>query len=132
MDEAIRDGGVATAAQASCSDAVKRKVVRAIEQGQMTAREAQLAYNIGSVQTVRCWRRELKAENAELVVSNPSVMKDKSRDDKAVNASVSTDVKALQKALEEAQMKIVALNTLIDVAERQLKINIRKKPGAKQ
>jgi transposase len=111
---------------------VKRKVVRAIEQGQMTAQEAQVAYNIGSVQTVRRWRRELKVENAELVGSNPSVMKDKSHDNKAVNAPVPTDVKALQKALEEAQMKIVALNTLIDVAERQLKINIRKKPGAKQ
>lgn len=111
---------------------VKRKVVRVVEQGQMTVREAQLAYNIGCVQTVRRWRRELKAENAELVDSNPSVMKDKSRDNKAVNAGVPADVKALQKALEEAQMKIVALNTLIDVAERQLKINIRKKPGAKQ
>ena len=39
---------------------------------------------------------------------------------------------ALQKALEEAQMKIKALNTLIDVAEEQLKIDIRKKSGAKQ
>ena len=39
---------------------------------------------------------------------------------------------ALKKQLEEAQLKIAALNTLIDVAEEQLKINIRKKPGAKQ
>jgi transposase len=39
---------------------------------------------------------------------------------------------ALQKALEEAQMKIRALNTLIDVAEDQFKIAIRKKPGARQ
>ena len=29
-------------------------------------------------------------------------------------------------------MKNVALNTLIDVAENQFKIPIRKKPGAKQ
>jgi hypothetical protein len=39
---------------------------------------------------------------------------------------------ALQKALEEAELKIKALNTLIDVAEEQLKIDIRKKSGAKQ
>jgi len=38
----------------------------------------------------------------------------------------------LEKALEEAQLKIHALNTLIDVAEEQFKIAIRKKPGAKQ
>jgi hypothetical protein len=40
--------------------------------------------------------------------------------------------KALRKALEEAELKIKALNTLIDVAEDQLKVQIRKKPGAKQ
>ena len=40
--------------------------------------------------------------------------------------------KALKKVLEEAQLKIKALNTLIDVAEDQFKIPIRKKPGAKQ
>ncbi len=39
---------------------------------------------------------------------------------------------ALKKALEEAQLKIRALNTLIDVAEDQFKIAIRKKPGARQ
>ena len=39
---------------------------------------------------------------------------------------------ALQKALEEAELKIKALNTLIDVAEEQLKIDIRKKSGTKQ
>ncbi len=41
-------------------------------------------------------------------------------------------IKVLEHALQEAQLKIAALNTLIDVAEEQLKINIRKKPGAKQ
>lgn len=39
---------------------------------------------------------------------------------------------ALEKALQEAELKIKALNTLIDVAEDQLKIDIRKKSGAKQ
>ena len=44
----------------------------------------------------------------------------------------SDDAEALKKALEEAELKIKALNTLIDVAEEQFKIAIRKKPGAKQ
>lgn len=47
---------------------------------------------------------------------------------------VSKDIEkeALQKALQDAELKIKALNTLIDVAEEQLKIEIRKKFGAKQ
>ena len=40
--------------------------------------------------------------------------------------------KALLKALEDAKMNNIAINMLIDVAEEKLKINIRKKPGAKQ
>ncbi|BAV04552.1 hypothetical protein FLA_2815 [Filimonas lacunae] len=41
-------------------------------------------------------------------------------------------VKLLQKQLEHAEIKNIALETLIDVAENDLKIPIRKKPGAKQ
>ena len=44
----------------------------------------------------------------------------------------SEDAAALKKALEQAELKIKALNTLIDVAEEQFKIPIRKKPGARQ
>jgi hypothetical protein len=36
------------------------------------------------------------------------------------------------KKLEEAELKVKALNTLIDVAEEQFKISIRKKAGARQ
>lgn len=47
---------------------------------------------------------------------------------------ISNDIEkqALQQALQEAELKIKALNTLIDVAEDQLRIDIRKKSGAKQ
>jgi hypothetical protein len=41
-------------------------------------------------------------------------------------------VKQLEKQLEDAQMKNNALEALIDVAEEQLKIPIRKKAGARQ
>jgi TolA-binding protein len=54
---------------------------------------------------------------------------------KKTEQPLSTDsrqVHQLQQQLAEAQLKIAALNTLIDVAEQQLKINIRKKPGARQ
>lgn len=41
-------------------------------------------------------------------------------------------MKELEKQLEEAQMKNIALDTMIDIAEEQLKITIRKKFGPKQ
>lgn len=41
-------------------------------------------------------------------------------------------LKLVEKDLEDARMRNIALNMLIDVAEDKLKISIRKKPGAKQ
>jgi len=41
-------------------------------------------------------------------------------------------IRELSKELEYAQLKIVSLETMIDVAETDLKIKIRKKRGTKQ
>ncbi len=41
-------------------------------------------------------------------------------------------LKALTKALAEAELKISGLQTMIEVAEQELKIKIRKKRGTKQ
>lgn len=38
----------------------------------------------------------------------------------------------LRKALEFATLKVAGLETMIEVAEEELKVNIRKKSGAKQ
>ena len=42
------------------------------------------------------------------------------------------DEKLLRKALQEAQMKIICLETMIDIAEKELNVSIRKKSGTKQ
>jgi len=41
-------------------------------------------------------------------------------------------VKELEKQLQDAEIKNIALETMVDVAEKQFKLPIRKKPGAKQ
>jgi len=51
---------------------------------------------------------------------------------KQVKHTDSDEVKALKEALAFSELKNRALNTLIDVAEEQFKIDIRKKPGARQ
>jgi flavin-binding protein dodecin len=69
---------------------------------------------------------QYKAEKAEVCIENKFQMVQKKP------TSKSSETAALEKALQEAELKIKALNTLIDVAEDQLKIDIRKKSGAKQ
>ena len=43
-----------------------------------------------------------------------------------------TDVKQLQEELRKAKLHNKLLNAIIDIAEEQLKIDIRKKSGTKQ
>jgi hypothetical protein len=50
----------------------------------------------------------------------------------AVQVAETDTERKLREELEAARRKIRALETMIEVAERELKIPIRKKPGAKQ
>lgn len=45
---------------------------------------------------------------------------------------LSTDVKKLQQELRKSQLHNKLLNAIIDIAEEQLKIDIRKKSGTKR
>jgi transposase len=105
---------------------LKRTIVSAIEQGRMTTQEAQVAYNIKDQRIIREWINQFKSEKVEICIEKQLPMGKKKKADPTAQTAV------LEKALQEAELKIKALNTLIDVAEEQLKMNIRKKSGAKQ
>ena len=88
----------------------------------MTIDEAMLAYKIKDRKSIRTWLRGSKKDihvdigSKESMIPNPN----------------DTGSQELQLALHQANLKVLALETMIDVAEEQLKINIRKKPGAKR
>ena len=103
----------------------KRTIVRAVEGG-MSVSEATTAFGVSYRSLIQRWMKKFKAENAEISISNPIAMPKKTTDTSAA------EIKALRQALSEANLKIKALDTLIDVAEENLKIDIRKKPGARQ
>ncbi|MDM8178163.1 hypothetical protein QT327_28025 [Olivibacter sp. 47] len=119
--------GPVTCKRKSYTPAEKRSVVRAIEAG-MGVRQALVSFNISYPSVIRRWMKEFKEENADLSVIKPIVEVSKKKTD----PSESAEVQALKKALEAANLKIRALNTMIDIAEDRLKIDIRKKSGARQ
>jgi len=106
----------------------RKSIVSIIERGLMTINEAKVTYGINGHDTIQKWIRTFKEEKIDISVANSVIMKKPALSQQAFP----TEVETLHKALEDAQLKIAALNTLIDVAEDQLKIKIRKKPGAKQ
>lgn len=104
----------------------KRSILLHIEQGRMTVRQAMSAYNITGASTINRWQRQLQQENMALIAVNPAIM------EQLPNNQNPSDPSSLEKELAEAKLKIAALETMIDLAEQQFKIKIRKKSGAKQ
>jgi transposase len=100
----------------------RRSIIRAIQQKRMTIAEAHLIHKVGK-KTLSTWLREAKQEDNDLVGFNQQNMTAKQIDYSGIE---------LQHELAEARLKIKALETMIDIAEQQFKISIRKKPGAKQ
>jgi len=110
------------------SEIEKRSIIRSIEQGILTPHTARKTYGLAQG-TLKKWLRNSLKENDELASYDTSLMENKPATDPDPE---DPEKKALAKALQEAQMKIRALDTLIDVAEDQFKIAIRKKAGARQ
>ena len=106
----------------------RRWLVRELEEGKMTIKEAIDKFNFhpkNGYHHISEWRKKYAPE---LVLSLPEM----TEQEKQELAALKKQAKALEKALEDAKMKNIALNMLIDVAEAKLKISIRKKSGAKQ
>ncbi len=110
----------------------RRSIVRAIEEGRMTVAEAKLANNLKWTPTIIKWLRDSKRENEELVASNKTLMANKEENQQPDPDDSKKELEQALKRLAEAELKVKALNTLIDIAEENFKISIRKKPGAKQ
>ncbi|MGK6353578.1 helix-turn-helix domain-containing protein, partial [Parapedobacter sp. DT-150] len=111
----------------SYSPSEKRSILRAVESG-MSVRQVCVAFGVKSRATVDRWLQLEKSgslgNNAELGPQTP-VMQPKEEQG-------GDERRALERELAEARLKIRALETMIDIAEEQLKIDIRKKSGAKQ
>ena len=108
--------------------AFRRWLVREIHSGRITQKEALDRFDFGGKKGYPLLWKWMKRYSPSIAVTLP-VMSEKER--QRIEA-LQKQLKLLEKQLEDAQMKNVALETMIDVAEEQLKIKIRKKSGPKQ
>jgi hypothetical protein len=108
--------------------AFRRWLVREIVSGRMTKGEALSRFDFGNNSSDSMLNKWIRWYHPTLAVTLP-VMREK--EGQKIEA-LQKQLKLLEKQLEDAQMKNVALETMIDVAEDQLKIKIRKKSGPKQ
>lgn len=104
--------------------AFKIAVVSEVEKGDLTYKRAQKRYGIQGRSTVLVWLRKL----GTLDWSNP-----KEHQVPTIKAKTPQQlIKELEAALEKEKQKTLLLNTMIDIAEKQHGLSIRKKHSPKQ
>lgn len=105
----------------------RRWLISLIDSEKMSLQEARVRFSLGR-DYVRLLKRWQEKYSEELHLSLQSMNSKERADNKALEKRI----KELEKQLELAQMKNVALNTMIDIAEQDYKLKIRKKSGPKQ
>jgi transposase-like protein len=111
------------------SDAEKKKIVHEINSGLIGQRAAARKYGINR-NTLIAWITDFSSFNikprevAEEAISNMT--------ENSKTRILAKQVQDLTKQLEKANLKIIGLQTMIEVSEQELHIKIRKKPGTKQ
>ena len=108
--------------------AFRKWLVRELDAGRITVGEAIERFNFHPQKGVWLIKSWCNRYAPDLPVSLP-VMTEKER---AKLEALHKRIKQLEKQLEDAQMKNIALDTMIDLAEENLKVVIRKKSGPKQ
>jgi len=105
----------------------RRKIAKDYEQGERTMRQIALEHGV-SKYNVKDW---VKKFSCELAAKEPIEAVMTEEEQKELRA-LKEQVEALKKQLEYEQMKSFAFETMIDLANEELGIDIRKNSGAKQ
>ncbi len=110
------------------SDVLKRQIVQEVQSGTISKEEARRRYGIKGNSAILKWMR--KFGYASDVDSETIKMKSKELPDDL--KELKCRVIELEKALEEAKLSSEFYSTMIDIAEKEFKIPIRKKSVTKQ
>lgn len=111
------------------SNAFKLRVIEEVLKGQLSKEQAQRKHGIRGKSAILNWMRKFGLSEQTRLPDNFERMKEEKETDKE---SLNKRIKDLERALEEAQLKAEGYSRMIDIAERELKIKIRKKPSTKQ
>lgn len=114
------------------TDEFKFQVIHEYLNSDISQTELKKKYGFRGNSCISNWMRkfDLNEVSDEQISIQRAMSKEteKSPRERALEAKV----KELEKSLEYERLRTLALNTMIDIAERDLKISVRKKSGTKQ
>lgn len=108
---------------------LRKKIIQSIDAGLITQRQVCEKYGL-STKLLRQWYRWYH-KSFLLPHTTPKPMKRKKDSEQEIKA-LKAQLKATQKALEEEKLKSRAYEIMIDIAEKELNVPVRKKHGTQQ
>lgn len=104
----------------------RERIASEIILGKLTIQEAQIKYDAPCRDTVTGWVKDYKRSQKEFHLQDPTAS--------TVQDTIESDTQQElpNEGLKAAQLKIRALEIMLDIASAEFKVNIRKKFGAKQ
>lgn len=117
-------------AKSKYSPAIVRAVLYDVQTSSQTLAQIAAKYGLpkGSGSMISKWVKKYSSDFSAMKELQPTAV---NTDIKLSTAKIERE-KELQKQLEEARRKIICLETMIDIAEREIGVDIRKKSGTKQ
>lgn len=117
------------------NEEMKLKIVEQVLSGEISMCQAQRRYNIGGNCTISRWISKFMSQNnlngqtvQTDMVGNPS----ENEDPKGEISRMKAQIKQLEDQLEYEKLRSEAYETMIRIAEKEFKLPIKKKFGAKQ
>lgn len=117
------------------SEEMKLKVIEQVLSGEISMCEASRRYKIAGNCTVSRWISKFMSQNNSNVNQEPPDMVRKlseNEDPQGEIARLRAKIKQLEDQLEYEKLRSEAYETMIQIAEKEFKLPIKKKFGAKQ
>ena len=114
------------------TDEFKLKVVQEYLSTGKSRKELMQEHGFGGNNNITKWMSKfgLKTPTEEQIKVQSLMSKERQKSPHEIE--LEAKVKKVEEALELERLRTLALSTMIDIAERDLKISIRKKSGTKQ
>ena len=114
------------------SDDLQLQVVKEYLYHGATHTELKIKYNFTGCNNIYNWMRKFGLSKPSATDKKLHQFMAKEVQKTPAEEKLELKIKKLEEELKREQFKTLALNTMINIAERELKVDIRKKPGAKR
>jgi transposase-like protein len=113
-------------------DEVQFQIIQEYLNTSATQKELKEKYNFRGNNNINNWMLKfgLSKLSEEQIELHQAMAKETQKT--SLEQELELKIKKLEEDLKKEQFRTKALNTMIDIAEREMKVDIRKKPGAKR